>query len=124
MTIAIDPIVGRSPIRLDVAPTLRGVLFRMANGRPLVIDYHATRIRGLTVGDLTVRFDAALREPRYLELEPIEGVRIVAERRLVGLLAEGATLWRPRLAVFGALSIALAHPDHWIDFLERHPPAR
>ena len=90
----VDPVVGTSPIELGVDADLRARLAEWAAGRPLVIDWFATRRCNVTVGDLTVRFPSAPLEPRYIELLPIGPVRVVAERSLLPLLAEGASLHR------------------------------
>ena len=63
----------------------------LAGGRSLVIDYYASVHRGLTVGDLTVRLGDPDSERRYMELEPLERVTVLAERSLLELL-DGATL--------------------------------
>jgi hypothetical protein len=42
MIVAVDPVVGRSPIELDVEPALRGRLAGLAAGRSLAIDYYAS----------------------------------------------------------------------------------
>ena len=120
----IDPIVGASPVELDIEPELRRRLFDLARGRPIVIDYYASRHCGLTVGDLTVRFATRPLEPRYLELVPIEGVRVLAEQRIVRLLSDGATLRKASLPFSRHLGISLTHPERWIDFLERCPTKR
>jgi hypothetical protein len=121
--VAVDPVVGKSPIRLDVDPALQGRLPTLAAGRPLVIDYYASVFRGMAVGDLVVRFGDPRPEPRYLQLEPIEGITVLAERGLLGLL-EGATLREVGLPNARHLSISLATPERWIDFLEHHPAPR
>ena len=48
-----------SPIRLRVEPSLAPRLSRLAHGRSIVVDYFASRTRrGVTVGDLRVRFSS------------------------------------------------------------------
>lgn len=120
---AVDPVVGKSPVELDVEPALRGHLAERAVGRPLVIDYYASVHRGLTVGDLTVRFGDPKPEPRYVELESLEGITVLAERSLLSLL-NGATLHDAGLPFARHLGIALARPEQWIEFLEQHPAPR
>jgi hypothetical protein len=120
---AVDPVVGRSPIELNVEASLRGRLGRLATTRPLVIDYYASLQRGLTVGDLTVRFGLPSTEPRYVELEALEGVTVIAERSLLGLL-EGATLREAGLPFARHLAISLLRPERWIEFLDHHPAPR
>lgn len=123
MIVAVDPVVGRSPVELDVEPGLRVRLAGLAGGRPLVIDFYASVLRGLTVGDLTVRLGDPDPEPRYMELEPLEGVTVLAERSLLDLLA-GATLHEAGLPFARHLAISLVRPERWIEFLEHHPARR
>lgn len=117
----VDPVVGTSPIEVAVEPELRRVIGIWAAGRPLVIDYFTSRRGALTVGDLTVGFASRPLEPRYVELEPVAGVRVLAERTILEFLADGAVLRRARLPFARRLAISLVHPEHWIEFLERHP---
>jgi hypothetical protein len=84
-------IVGASRIEVEVEPQLRRGLANRARGRPVVIDYYASRRCGLTVGDLTITFATRPLKGRYIELVPIDGVKVLAEERLVHLLSEGAT---------------------------------
>lgn len=113
------PVIGRSHIHLGVAPQLAGRLPELAAGRPLVIDYHASLLRGIRVGDITVVIAEPDFEPCFIELDPVESVLVLAHRRLIDLL-DGATLreagppWKRHLA------ITLARPEAWIDFLESH----
>jgi hypothetical protein len=123
MIVAVDPVVGRSPIQLDVDSGLRGSLAGLAGGRSLVIDYYASVLRGLTVGDLTVRLGDPDPEPRYMELEPLEGVTVLAEKSLLELLA-GATLHEAGPPFARHLAISLVRPERWIEFLDHHPGRR
>jgi hypothetical protein len=116
----VEPVVGRAALRLMVAPSLRRRLASVAAGRPLVVDYFATRLRGVAAGDLVVWFGDPHPEPCYLELEPIDEVVVLAERHLVGVL-DGATLREGGPPWQRHLVISLARPDDWIDFLDRHP---
>jgi len=88
-----------------------------------VIDYYASVHRGLTVGDLTVRFGDPAAEPRYVQLEPLEGVTVLAERSLLHLLL-GALLHEAGLHFARHLAISLARPEMWIEFLDQHPSPR
>jgi hypothetical protein len=63
-----------------------------------VVDYYASVLQGLTVGDLTVRLGDPDPEPRYMELGPLEGVTVLAERNLLEL-PRGATLHETGLSV-------------------------
>jgi hypothetical protein len=123
MLMAVDPVVGRSPIELDVEPALRGRLAGLAAGRSLVIDYYASTHRGMTIGDLTVRFGYPHAEPRYVLLEPLEDVTVIAERNLLTLLF-GATLREAGLPFARHLAITMVQPERWIEFLEHHPARR
>jgi len=122
--VSVDPVVASTPIELGMEPRLRRRLPELAHGRPLVIDYYTSRHCGLTIGDLTVRFATRALQPRYVELLPIEGVRILAERHIVKLLADGATLHQAALPFGDRLAISLAHPERWIEFLDRSPIRR
>jgi hypothetical protein len=121
--VAVDPVVGKSPIELAVAPGLRGRLAGLAQWRPLVIDYYTSWHRGFAVGDLTVRFGEPDPEPRYMALEPLEGVTVLAERSLLDLL-DGATIREAGLPFSRHLAISLKRPEMWIEFLERNPARR
>ena len=120
----IDPIAGASPVELEVEPQLRRGLADRARGRPIVIDYFASRRCGLTVGDLTVRFATRPLERRYIDLVPIDGVEVLAEEHLVQLLSDGATLRKPGLPLRDRLGISLTHPERGIEFLDRCPAPR
>jgi hypothetical protein len=117
----IDPIVGASPIQLDIEPRLRRGLASRERGRPIVIDYFASRRCGVTIGDLTVAFATRPLERRYIELVPIEGVEVLAEEHLVRVLSDGADLRTAGLPFADRLGISLAHPERWIEFLDRSP---
>lgn len=120
----VDPVIATSPIKIGTAGDMGRVLPTLAGGRPLVIDYFASRHGGLTVGDITVRFADAPLEPCYVEIVPVAGVRILVERHLIGLLADGASLaWAPHL-MGRHLAIRFARPEGWITFLESHPRNR
>lgn len=119
----VDPVLARSPIKLQVDPKLRGRLAGLAVGRPLLIDYYASRLRGIAAGDLIVRFGDPPAEPCYVELEAIEHVLVLAERHLLAIL-EGARLQEAGPPWHRHLAIAIARPEDWIDFLDRHPSRR
>ena len=120
----VDPVIAMSPIEIGLAGDVGRVLPSLPGGRPLVIDYFASRHAGLTVGDITVAFADAPLEPRYVEIMPVAGVRVLVERHLLGLLADGATLaWAPHL-LGRHLSIHLDRPERWLAFLESHPRSR
>jgi hypothetical protein len=118
----LDPVVASSSVRLDAQPNLNQALPQLARGRPLIVDYYAVSFRGIRVGDITAGFASSLREPCYVELEPINGVRVLAHRRLLGLLTEGgATLRLAGVLSLWHVAVILPHPERWIDFLERCP---
>lgn len=120
----VDPVIARSPITVGADRQALAVLPGLAAGRPLVIDSYASHHRGVTVGDVTVTFRNDLAEPRYVDIEPIAGVRVVVELHLIPLLAEGATLrWRRRL-LRRSLSVSRRRPELSIDFLDSHPARR
>jgi hypothetical protein len=121
--VAVDPVVGRSPIALTVERGLRGRLVELGQGQALVIDYYSSWHRGFAVGDLTVRFGEPKAEPRYVALEPLEGVNVLAERSLLGLL-DGATIREAGLPFARHLAISLERPEMWIEFLQQHPARR
>ena len=120
---AVDPVVGSSSIELGLAPALLGRLAAVAKGRLLVIDYYASWHRGLAVGDLTVRLGEPDAEPRYVELAAVEGVTVLAERGLLGILA-GAILRETGPPFARHLAIVLARPERWIEFLEHRAVSR
>jgi hypothetical protein len=117
----VDPVVTMSPIEIDVDDEVVRELAAKADGRPLVIDYFSNRHGALTVGDFTVGFRDEALEPRYAEILPIAGVRTLVERHLIELIRQGATLQRRHGLLGGSLTVCLARPEHWIEFLERHP---
>jgi hypothetical protein len=117
--------VSASPaLRCDEALGER--LAAMAAGRSIVIDHYASRRCGATIGDLRVGLRAWAGQDgddRMVELEPIAGIRVLAEARLVELLNEA------RLRVGRALSrsqlwIDLDRPERWLAFLDAHPEPR
>jgi hypothetical protein len=124
VAIHVDPVIATSSLRLGVEPKLNLHLRRLAGGRPLVIDYYVSRHRGLTVGDLTARFPSEPLEPCYVELEPIDGIRVLAHRRLMKLLTDGATLRLAGIPLFRHVALVLPRPERWIEFLERCPALR
>lgn len=120
---AVDPVIGRADLELQLAPGLRGRLRALAAGRPMVIDYYAGRLRGVAVGDLIVWFGEPAPEPCNVELEPIDDVAVLAERHLVRLL-DGATLREAGPPWHRHLALSLARPEDWMDFLDRHTSRR
>ena len=121
MATYVDPVIAVSPIHIDVDDEVARDLVAIARGRPLVVDYFANRHGALTVGDLTVGFANEPLEPRYVEIHQIAGVRTLVERHLIKLIRHGATLRRKHPLLGGGLTVCLAQPEQWIEFLERHP---
>lgn len=114
-------------VRLAVDPNVRGRIAAIAAGRTLVVDYYATRCcTSVWVGDLAVSWrDADVEEIRTAELEPVDGVRVVADRHLLDVLAVGEpvlTLAGPSFARH--LAVRLDRPEVWIAFLESPRIAR
>ena len=119
MTIATREVVPRSRVSLGVEPTLRGSLAQMANGRVIVIDYFASRRCSVVIGDLTGAFRDMPPGAGYVELASIEGVRVFAASRLLGVLAEARSSLRLSGPPFARhLALELDRPERWIDFLE------
>src|SRR5258707_113779 len=87
--------VPRSQISVGVEPTLRGSVARLAKGRVLVLDYFASRRCSVVIGDLTGDFEDAPPGRGYVELASIEGVRVFAASRLLGVLRDAGS--SPRL---------------------------
>lgn len=116
----VDPVTQRSTVRMDIEPGLRLDLVADAAGRVLVIDYWASRRCGVVTGDLTAAFQSVRPGRPYLELEPAEGVRVFAEERLIDLLAVGGPRVRRGGPLFARhLSVDLARPELWLDWLGR-----
>jgi hypothetical protein len=106
--------------------SLRERLAAMAGGRSIVIDHYASRRCGATIGDLRVGLESwppQGGDDGMVELEPIGGVRVVAEASLVGLLDE-ARLRLGRALAGRELWIDLDRPERWLDFLDAHPGPR
>ena len=119
MAEATTAVVSHSQLSIGFEPTLRRELATRATGRVLVIDYFASRRCGVVTGDLTATFRHEI-VGRYLELAPVDGVRIVAEERLLNLLQRsGPTLRLTGPNLWRHLSVELALPELWLDFLER-----
>ena len=112
--------IPRSILAVGIDPAIRGSLARRAAGRHLVVDGSRSWQCGTWIGDLTVQWWR--REPGgdYAALQPLEGVRVFARRRLLGLLRlAGPTLVASRLPIWGGLAITLERPELWIDYLDR-----
>jgi hypothetical protein len=112
-------VVPRSQISVGLDPVLRGSLAQMAANRVLVIDYFASQRCSVVIGDLTCQLRATPPGPDYVELAPIEGVRLFAEMRLLAILGDGGPSLRMGGPLFARhLAVDLEEPERWIDFLE------
>jgi hypothetical protein len=105
------PVIAMSPIQLEADDDVVTKLGDLAAGRPLVIDFSVTSVRGVTVGDLTLVFGTEHLRPGDVELAPVAGVRVLVDPHLLELLAEGARLrWRRGL-LRRHLVVSLARPE-------------
>jgi len=109
---------------LGIHDSIRGRLHAMAAGRSLAIGYFRSGRCGSLVGDLTLSWTSESPGSGHVALEPVEGVSVLADRRLLEVLRWAA----PELRSGGWLdrgtpSILLAVPEVWIDFLEGRRPA-
>jgi len=120
MTVVTREIVPRPQISLGVEPTLRGSLAQMANGRPIVIDYFASRRCSVVIGDLTGDFRGTPPGRGYVELSSVEGVRVFVESRLLSFFGEAGFSLRLGGPPFARhLALDLDRPERWLDFLDR-----
>jgi len=115
-----------SPVTIRLDPGDASRLADLARDRPLVIDHYASRRCGVTIGDLRVRF--ADPEPSVaddlVELDPVDDVRVLAERDLLLLLATGASLRLAGGLGGSRVAVDLDQPEAWLAFLESHPKSR
>ncbi|MEO8252630.1 MAG: hypothetical protein ABI978_06705 [Chloroflexota bacterium] len=105
---------------IGLDPSLRGALALLSNGRVLVIDSFRSVRCGCATGDITVAWRREQPVGDFVELGPLEGIRVFARRGLLGLLSvaepslsQGNRLLRTRLVV------SLGRPELWIDYLDR-----
>ena len=109
----------RAQLSIVLNGQLRGQLATIAAGRVLVIGYFASRRCAVVVGDFSISWRKAAPGPGYVELTPIEGVLVYADRRLLDVLRRSnPELWPGGLFSRGTPSIRLALPEQWIAFLE------
>ena len=115
-----DPaVIPRSLISIGLDPALRPSFAQAAAGRVLVIDYFASRRCSVVIGDLTCQFRPAAPAGDFVELAPIDGVRVFIEARLRATLgASGPTLRGAGLPFARHLAIELEEPERWIEFLD------
>jgi hypothetical protein len=119
-----DPVIAVSPLVLEADADVVAEIGRVSAGRPLVIDYRVSRFRGIAVGDLVVEFAREPLTPRYVEITPIAGVRVLVERQLISLIGEGSRLrWRRRLLGY-RLVVSLGNPEGWVEFINSRGSCR
>ena len=113
--------VARSTISVEVNTALRSSLRRLAAGRILVIDSFRSWCCGTWIGDLTVEWWTTEPDTEFVELAPIEGIRLFAKRRLLGLIGDAGVVLRwGRFSFRRGLAVELRRPELWIDYLD-HP---
>ena len=126
--------IGRSEVAIGLDPELRASFRDLAGGRTLAIGYYTSPLWGnILIGDLELRWlddlpGGHVDVPRgYVALNPVEGVGLLADERLLGVLAAAA----PTLVAIGspfarAIDVRLDAAEAWIDFLDspeaRRPP--
>ncbi len=111
--------IPRSEVSIGIDPALRGRLGAIASNGNLVLDYFASRRCSVTVGDLTADVRTEAPGAGFVELAPVEGVRLYAEARLLPVLREAGPSLREARGVFGRhLAVSLDQPERWIAFLE------
>jgi len=112
-------LIERTHPSIAVDPRLRGHLETLAAGRVLVISYFASRSCCSVVGDVAADWRPSPPGPGFLELEPIEGVPMFADARVIDVLGRAAPELRPGgILRRGTPSLWLGNPECWIDFLE------
>ncbi len=108
-----QPMDGRPPT-LQVHGSLHGQLHALAAGRTLEIGYFRSHRCGAVVGDITLSWIDGPPGSSHVALPAVEGVPVVADRRLLGVLRRAGPELRPggwlsrgtpsiQLAVSGAL---------------------
>lgn len=96
-----------------------------AEGRVLAIDYFASRCcSSLLVGDLETRWVESGSHPEFVDVGNVAGTPVVADRRLVSVLATGrATIVETGGLLGKSIGVRLGKPEVWIAFLDS-PAAR
>lgn len=113
-------VIHRSIVRVGVSPGLRSRLGQLAAGRPLVVGYFVSRRCGVSVGDMTARFDRRGPGRGYVQLATIEGVPMWVDERLLPVLRDAELTLRWGGPLFARhLAISLEPASRWIDFLEQ-----
>ena len=115
-----ETVIPRSRIRVGIEPALRTRLPQLAAGRPLVLDYFASRRCSIVTGDLTADFRREAPGSAYVALESIEGVPVFAEERLLPVLEDAELTLRLGGPIFARhLAVSLDPGSSWIEFLEQ-----
>ena len=114
-----DVLASRPAIRVDAAVAQR--IAELSHGRPLVIDYYASRGCCVTVGDLRVGFEDPDLAANVVELAPIGGVRVFALRQLLDVLSTGGEVKLGGPSFARRPWVALDRPEAWLEFLDLHP---
>lgn len=111
-------------LHLEADARARARLRGRAAGRALLIDFYATRCcTSALIGDLETRWVDPAETPERIAVDEIEGVAILADRRLVPLLSEGAALVESGPVFAHTIGVRLDRPELWLAFLET-PAAR
>jgi hypothetical protein len=126
-----SPPIPRSRIAIGIDPALRPRMAGLSEGRTLAIDFFVARLRtSVVVGDLSLRWldtgpEGEIEVPDGLAaLATIEGVGLVADARLLELLATtGPTIVEGGPPFARHLALRLDDSAAWIEFLET-PVAR
>jgi hypothetical protein len=112
-------LIERTYPSIALDPRLRGRLSSLADGRVIVLGYYASRSCCSVVGDLAVDWRSPPPGPGFLELDPMDGVPVFADVRIIDVLLRGAPELRPGgIPRRGTPSLWLGIPECWIDFLE------
>ena len=114
-----SPVLPRTQTSVGLDPSLRASLGRFAAARVLVLDYFASRRCSVVIGDLTCELRATPPIGDFVELAPIEGVRLFVERRLLAIVGDAGPSLRMAGPPFARhLAVELEEPERWIDFLD------
>jgi hypothetical protein len=105
-------------VSIAIDGRLVGGLADVAAGRLLVIDFLVTRPSwSVPEAVLSARLQAAA-PPGWVRIATLEGVTVVAEPRLVGVLRDvGLTLRPVAGAILGQFDLGMERPFAWLDFL-------
>ena len=114
-----NEMTGSSLPSFRVSPRLAGQLASLAAGRNLVVGYDAARRCGIVSGDFTVSWRDTPRPVDFVELVPVESVRIFVDPRLLDVLRRAdPELWPGGWLNRQTPTIRLGRPELWIEFLD------